>query len=119
MTDQIVITIACGTDDPNRSTRGLMLAMAAHKEGKKVSVFLLDEGVNLAREGVVENLRAATGDSADDHMAYLQAHGVPILVCTPCAAARQLKPEDMVEGAQMAVAADLVHLSCEGASINL
>jgi predicted peroxiredoxin len=52
-------------------------------------------------------------------MAYLQAHGVPILVCTPCAASRQIKPEDMVEGAKMATAPDLIRLTCEGASLNL
>ena len=119
MSDSIVITISSGTDDPNRSTRGLMLAMAAHKEGKDVTVFLLDEGVYLARKGAVAHLRAVTGDSADDHLAYLQAHGVPIKVCTPCATARQLEAGNLVDGAELATAPELIRLTCAGAAINL
>jgi hypothetical protein len=31
----------------------------------------------------------------------------------------KIKPEDMVEGAKMATAPDLIRLTCEGASLNL
>ena len=118
-TDQVVITISCGTDDPNRSTRGLFLAMAGQKAGKKVIVFLLDEGVYLAKKGVTTHLRAATGDSADDHLNYLQEFDVPIIVCTPCAVARQIKNEDLVKGARMGTATELIELACESAVISL
>ena len=77
MTENILITISCGTDNPNRATRGLFLAAVAQKKGKNVTVFLLDDGVYLAREGAAAHLKAATGDSADDSLAHLQAHGVP------------------------------------------
>ncbi len=63
MTDNVLISIACGTDNPNRATRGLFLAAVAQRQGKNVSVFLLDEGVYLARKGAVEPLRAVTGFS--------------------------------------------------------
>ncbi|MFZ5573535.1 MAG: DsrE family protein [Thermodesulfobacteriota bacterium] len=119
MTNHIVIVLSCGTDNPNRSTRGLFLAMAAHKEGKQATLFLLDEGVYLARKGIIDHLRAATGDIADDHLSYLQANGVPILVCTPCAAARRIGEADLVEGARMATAAELIRLSCEASVISL
>ena len=36
MTDNVLITIACGTDNPNRATRGLFLAAMAQKKGKKL-----------------------------------------------------------------------------------
>lgn len=119
MTDNVVITIACGTDDPNRATRGLFLAAAAQRKGKNVTVFLLDEGVYLARQGAVENLRAATGDSADDSLAHLQAHGVPVLVCTPCATARFIQEDDLAESCRMATAAELIDLACDAACISL
>ena len=45
MTNNVVITVACGTDDPNRATRAIHLATVAHKEGKNVALFLLDEAV--------------------------------------------------------------------------
>ena len=98
---------------------GLFLAAAAQKKGKNVTVFLLDEAVYLARKGAVDHLRAATGDSADDSLAHLQAHGVPILVCSPCAKSRFIEEEDLAESCRMATAAELIDLACDSATISL
>ena len=119
MTNNVVIALSCGTDNPNRATRAIHLATIAHKEGKDTVLFLLDEGVYLAKEGLAEHLRAATGDVADDLITYLQAHGVPILVCTPCAKARRITEEDLIEGARMATAAELINRSCDATVISL
>jgi predicted peroxiredoxin len=119
MTDNVVIALSCGTNDTNRATRAIHLATVAHKEGKNTTLFLLDEGVYLAKTGIITHVRAATGDVADDLLTYLQAHEVPILVCTPCAMARQVREEDLVEGARMATAAEFIHLSCNAAVISL
>ncbi len=119
MKDKVLVLLSCGTDNPNRATRGVFLAMMAHKEGKEAVLFLLDEGVNLAQKGMAEHVIAVTGDKADDHLTYLQEFGVPILVCTPCAVARQIKEEDLIEGARMAVGAEIINLSCESAVISL
>jgi predicted peroxiredoxin len=119
MTDNVVIALSCGTDNPNRATRAIHLATIAHKEGKNTVLFLLDEGVYLAKEGLAEHLRAATGDIADDLITYLQAHDVPILVCTPCAKARRITEEELIEGARMATAAELINRSCDAAVISL
>ncbi|MCF8028508.1 MAG: DsrE family protein [Desulfobacteraceae bacterium] len=119
MTDNVVITLACGTNNPNRATRAVHLATVAHKEGKNVTLFLLDEAVYIAKEGLALHLRAATGDVADDLLTYLQAHEVQILVCTPCAKARRVEESDLIEGARMAAASELIHLSCDAAVISL
>lgn len=119
MTDNVVVILACGTDNPNRATRAFFLAAMAQKKGKNVTMFLLDDAVYLAREGAVENLKAATGDSADDSLAHLQAHEVPILVCIPCAQSRYIKEEDLAESCRMATAAELIDLVCDAATISL
>jgi len=119
MTNNVLITLACGTDNPNRATRAFFLAAMAQKKGKNVTLFLSDEAVYLAREGAVENLRAATGDSADDSLAHLQAHEVPILVCIPCAKSRFIEEEDLAESCRMASAAELIDLACDAATISL
>jgi predicted peroxiredoxin len=119
MNEHVVITLSCGTDNPNRATRAVQLATIAQKEGKQTTLFLLDEGVYIAKKGLADNIKAATGDMADDHIAYLQAHDVPILVCTPCATARGIEEKDLIEGARMATAVELIRLSCEAAVINL
>lgn len=119
MNNNVVIALSCGTNDTNRSTRAVMLATIAHKEGKNTCLFLLDEGVYLAKKGIMEHVKAATGDMADDHLAYLQAHEVPILVCTPCAKARQIGEEDLIEGARLATAPEFINLCCDGTVISL
>jgi predicted peroxiredoxin len=119
MTNNVLVTLSCGTDSPNRTTRAVFFAVMAHKEGKNVNLFLLDEGVYIARKGMAEHIKAATGDSCDDHLTYLQAHEVPILVCTPCASARQIKEADLVEGARMATGVEMIHLACDAAVISL
>lgn len=119
MTNNVLITLSCGTDNPNRATRAAFFAMVAHKEGKNVTLFLLDDGVFIAKKGVAENIKAATGDSCDDHLSYLQAHGIPILACTPCAKARQIEVQDLIEGARMGTGVEMIHLACEAAVISL
>lgn len=119
MTDNVVIVMSCGTDNTNRSTRAIHLGTVAHKEGKNVTLFLLDEAVYLAKKGIITHVKAATGDVADDLMFYLQDYEVPILVCTPCAQARQISEDDLIEGARMAPASELIHLCCDAAVISL
>ncbi len=119
MTDKVLIVLSCGTNNPNRSTRAIHLATVAHKEGKDVTMFLLDEAVYLAKEGLIEHVRAATGDIADDLLTYLQANEVPILVCTPCAKARQVAESDLIEGAKLAPASKMIEIACESTVISL
>jgi predicted peroxiredoxin len=112
MNEKVLVMLSCGTDNPNRATRALFFAVVAQKRGKKVVVFLLDEGVYLAKKGLIQHMRAATGDSADDHLAFLQEWEVPILVCTPCALARQISAADLVKGARMAKGEEMIDLAC-------
>ncbi len=119
MTNNVVITVSCGTDNPNRATRAIHLATVAHKEGKNVTLFLLDEAVYLAKKGLLEHVKAATGDIADDLMAYLEVHEVDILACTPCAKSRQISEEDLIDGARMGTAAELIQRCCDATVISL
>jgi predicted peroxiredoxin len=93
--------------------------MVAAKQGKQTVIFLLDEAVYLAKKGVMQNIKAATGDSADDHLTFLQEYEVPILVCTPCAVSRQITETDLIEGARMATGDKMIDLACESAVISL
>ena len=112
MSDSVLVILSCGTDNPNRATRALFFAMVAKKKGKKVVVFLLDEAVYLAKRGITQHMRAATGDSADDHLTFLQEYDVPLLVCTPCAVTRQVAEADLIKGARMAKGDEMIDLAC-------
>jgi len=117
--NNVLITVSCGTNNPNRSVRAIHLAQVAHGMGKNVAVFLLDEAVYISRKGIAENLRAPTGDVADDLLMYLQEFEVPIYVCAPCADTRQIKEEDLMEGFQMAPATKMWELACKSTTISL
>jgi predicted peroxiredoxin len=119
MKDNVLVILSCGTDNPNRATRAAFMAMVAHKEGKNVTLFLLDDGVYIAQKGVAENIKAATGDSCDDHLTYLQSQGIPILACTPCAKSRRIGEADLIEGARMGTGVEMIHLACDAAVISL
>jgi predicted peroxiredoxin len=119
MTEKVLIVLSCGTDNPNRSTRALFLAMVAKKAGKDTALFLLDEAVHIAKKGVADKLQAATGDKGDDHLSYLQEFEVPIHVCTPCAISRGIKEDELVEGARFSSGDMLISLACESTVISL
>eukprot|EP00767_Chilomastix_cuspidata_P008508 gnl/Chilomastix_cuspidata/9826.p1 GENE.gnl/Chilomastix_cuspidata/9826~~gnl/Chilomastix_cuspidata/9826.p1 ORF type:complete len:120 (-),score=2.05 gnl/Chilomastix_cuspidata/9826:338-697(-) len=119
MTDKVLVVIAAGLDNPNRSTRGIHLATVAQKKGKDVKVFLLDDAVFIAKKGLADNLYAATGDSAADLLLHLQEFEVPILACTPCAQARKIGEEDLIEGSRLATAAELIDYTTDHAVISL
>lgn len=119
MTDNVVITVACGTDNPNRAARAIHLATIGHKEGKNVTLFLLDEAVYLAKKGLLENVKAVTGDAAEELMTYLQENKVEILACTPCCKARKITDDDLIEGSRMGTAVELINRSCDAAVISL
>ncbi|TFG40488.1 MAG: sulfur reduction protein DsrE, partial [Syntrophobacterales bacterium] len=68
--------------------------------------------VYLAKRGIIQHMQAATGDSADDHLTFLQEYEVPLLVCTPCAVTRQIAEADLVKGARMAKGDEMIDLAC-------
>lgn len=100
--------ITRGLDDPVRATRGLMLAKVAKEQGHEVKIFLTDDAVFLAKEGLLDNVMTPTGDEALSHMGYLIANNVHIGVCVPCAEARKVKEDEIVENAKFARAPELI-----------
>jgi predicted peroxiredoxin len=119
MNDKLLIVLSHGTDNPNKSTRALHLAKVAKENGKDVKIFLLDDAVFIAKKGVTDNLRSATGDIAADLMTFLEDFEVPIFACTPCAKARGIKEEDLVKNAKMATAIKLITMTSNHPVISL
>ena len=117
MAQKYLVVLMHGMDNPNKTSRALQLTKVAHEKGLEARLFLMDDGVYVAREGTVNTIKSAAGDEAKDHMAYLIANKVPIYVCKPCAAARQIVPEEMLPNASLATGSDLIDMSLEGQTI--
>jgi predicted peroxiredoxin len=67
MNNKVLVLLSCGTDNTNRSTRGIHLATVAHKEGK----------------------------------------------------ARKIDQQDLIEGASLAPASEMIHMACDSTVISL
>ncbi len=110
---KFLFVLSRGTDDPVRATRCIHLAKVAKEEGHEVSVFLIEDGVNIARIGMVDNMKSPTGDELKPLLDYLIKAEVPIFVCTPCANARHMGEEDLVASARFEKAKMLISLAAE------
>jgi len=69
-----------GLEDPTRVTRCLQLAKVAKEQKKEVHLFLTDDAVLLAKPGIVDTVKAPTGDGAKEYFDYIVGQQVPIYV---------------------------------------
>ncbi len=115
---KFLFVLGSGLSNSNSPTRCVQFAQVARQEGHDVSIFLIDEGVIFARQGVAENVVAPTGEEMNIAMEYLLREKVPIYVCTPCARARGITEDVLLEGAEYAVAKKLIELAAESKVFN-
>ncbi|KJR40391.1 DsrE family protein [Candidatus Magnetoovum chiemensis] len=108
---KFLFVLTRGLDDPIRATRGLMLAKVAKEKGHDVHIFLTDDAVLLAKEGLLDNVMTPSGDEALSHMGFLIANNVPISVCLPCAQVRKLGEAELIENAKYGKAPELIDIA--------
>ncbi|RMD59110.1 MAG: sulfur reduction protein DsrE [Nitrospirae bacterium] len=108
---KFLFVITRGLEDPVRVTRALFLAKVAKEGGHEVDVFLTDDAVIIAKPGMVDNVMTPTGDEAASHLGYLEANGVVLHVCTPCAQSRQIKEDELIENARFATGPELIEMA--------
>ncbi len=77
---KFLFVLTKGPEDPNKSTRCFQIAKVAKEEGHEVNIFLTDNAVYYAKEGMTENIIAATGDEMQGFMEWLNQKAVPIYV---------------------------------------
>src|SRR5271157_3531928 len=110
---KFLFVLSRGMDDPVRATRCIHLAKVAKEEGHEVHVFLLEDGVTIAKIGMAENMKSPTGDELKPLLDYLIKAEVPIFACTPCANARHIGQEDLIKSARFETAKKLIGLAAE------
>jgi tRNA 2-thiouridine synthesizing protein D len=62
---------------------------------------------------LITEIRYVSRIISKGHLEYPVKEKVPILVCTPCANARQLDPEEFVNSARLDTAKTLIALAAE------
>ena len=101
-----------GPDQPNLAALPFVALKGAvdsgEFSGEAPVVFLMQEATYLAQRGMnLQEVKAVGLPPVGDVVNFLRDHGLEIIVCTPCAAARGIGEEDLVEGARMGGAVDL------------
>src|SRR5208283_5533720 len=110
---KFLFVLSRGMDNPVRATRCIHLAKVAKEEGHEVDVFLIDDGVTIAKIGMADNMKSPTGDELKPLLDYLVKASVPTMVCTPCANARHMGQEDLIQSARFETAKKLIGLAAE------
>jgi len=77
---KFLFVLTRGLEDPTRVTRALQLAKVAKEQGNEVNLFFTDDAVVLAKPGMVDQIKAPTGDEAKTYFEYLVENQVPIYV---------------------------------------
>ncbi len=78
--ERFLFVLTRGMEDPSRATRCFQFAKVAKEGGHEVHVFLTDDAVMLARLGVADHIKSATGDEMKPYLDYLVRENVPIYV---------------------------------------
>lgn len=114
---RLLIVLNHGTDHPSKATRAFQMAKIAKEKGAEVTVFLVDEAVYLAKAGVAETVKAPTGDELKTYLTFIQEQAVDILVCTPCASARGINPDEFIKGARLETGSTLIDRALESSTL--
>jgi len=96
-----IISGSRGTDDPTMATLPFIAAKSAKEAGHDVVLWLWNEAVSLAREGVADHVTGVNLTPLSELLMAVQLAGIPIWVCGACAVARGIQPDDLVAGSEI------------------
>lgn len=111
-----MLTVATrGPDQPNIASLPFVALKGGVESGEFTdhppAVFLMQEATYLAHSKTDLGAIAAVGlPSIGEVVAFLEPHGLEMVVCSPCAAPRGISEVDLVSFARMGGAADLAKL---------
>lgn len=108
---RFLFVLGTGPHDPSRPTRCMMIARNAKQQGHEVDIFLTDEAVIFAQQGMAKHVVSMAGDEMSEYLDYLIEEKVPVHVCRPCAEVRKLKEEDFIPTARIQEGDALVSLA--------
>jgi predicted peroxiredoxin len=117
MANKIVIVATHGKDDPERATMAFHVARVSTAADQETLIFLMVEGAWLAAKDYADEIQLPGFAPLKELMESFLASGGQLRVCGTCATARGLAQADLIEGAVIASAIDLVQIMASGASV--
>ena len=103
-----IISASQGTNDPTMASLPFIAAKSAGESGHDVVLWLWNEAVTLAREGVADHVAGVNLTPLSELLMAVQLAGIPIWVCGACAVARGIGVEDLVAGSEIKAMPDFI-----------
>ncbi len=103
----LLVKITCGTEAAERANQAWTVAAMGIAAGAEVTVWLTGEAVWFGVRGHQPDLALPFATPVADLVETVRAEG-RIRVCSQCAARRELTGDDLVDGAEIAGAAQFV-----------
>ena len=112
----ILVNCAHGAEDPERAILPFVVGNVAASADQEVIIFLTIEGVRLATRGYAETVKKEGFQPAHEVITSFIANGGEVWACAACTNPRGITEGDLIEGAKIKTAANLVERLANGAS---
>ncbi|KAF5088887.1 DsrE family protein [Methanobacterium aggregans] len=108
--DKVLVVQSNGIGNAEKAYATFIFSKAALSMGKEVTVFLLMDGVSIAKDGNAKTVKHPAFNRLDVLMREAVDAGAKVYVCELSAEFRGMKQEDLVDGAKLAGAATYITL---------
>ena len=108
--DKVLVAQSNGIGNAERAYATFIFSKAALSMGKQVTIFLLMDGVSIAKKGNSQKVKHPSFDRLDKLMIEVIEMGAKVYVCELSAEFRGMKQDDLVNGTSLAGAATYITL---------
>jgi uncharacterized protein len=108
--DKVLVVQSNGIGNAERAYATFIFSKASLSMGKQVTIFLLMDGVSIARKGNAATVKHPAFERLDKLMAEVLKAGALVYVCELSATFRGMKQADLVDGTKLAGAATYITL---------
>lgn len=114
MSNSLLIHSSHGKEDAERAILPFIVANVAVTADQQATIFLTAEGVWLATKGYADDVKKEGFPSLTEIMQSFISNGGKIWACGACTKPRGITQDDLIEGAQIVTAANLVEALVSG-----
>jgi len=113
---KIMVNCTHGKEDPERAILSFVVGNVSATADQQTVVLLTIDGVWNATRGYAENVQQEGFQPLTEVMASFVANGGEIWACGACTNPRGITQDDLIEGAKIVQAVNVVELMASGAS---
>lgn len=115
MEKQLVIHCTAGKEDAEKATLPFIVANVSVTADKDTIVFLTQEGVRIATKGYAGQIQKEGFAPLKETLDSFISNGGKLWACGACTKPRGITEADLIEGAKIVTAANLVEVLSNGA----